>query len=82
MYLSAASTSGMAPNKCLENVDDILAVPGVDIMFIGMFDLTVSLGHSQGLIFACLEPPATAKKLGFQDRFAIFSKKDEKRIGW
>lgn len=28
----------------LENVDEILSVPGVDIMFIGMFDLSVSLG--------------------------------------
>ena len=29
----------------LENIDDILQVPHVDIMFIGMFDLTVSLGY-------------------------------------
>lgn len=29
----------------LENVDEILQVPGVDIMFIGLFDLTVSLGQ-------------------------------------
>ncbi len=31
--------------KGLENIDKILSVPGVDIMFIGMFDLTVSLGQ-------------------------------------
>ena len=29
----------------LENIDNILQVPHVDIMFIGMFDLTVSLGY-------------------------------------
>ncbi len=29
----------------LDNVDEILSVPGVDIMFIGMFDLSVSLGY-------------------------------------
>ena len=29
----------------VENVDAILDVPGVDIMFIGMFDLSVSLGQ-------------------------------------
>ena len=29
----------------LERVDDILDVPGVDIMFIGMFDLSISLGR-------------------------------------
>lgn len=29
----------------LDNVDEILSVPGVDMMFIGMFDLSVSLGH-------------------------------------
>jgi len=29
----------------LDNVDEILLVPGVDVMFIGMFDLSVSLGH-------------------------------------
>jgi 2-keto-3-deoxy-L-rhamnonate aldolase RhmA len=28
----------------LEAINDILAVPGVDIMFIGMFDLSISLG--------------------------------------
>ncbi len=31
--------------KGLENIDEILSVPGVDIMFIGLFDLTVSLGQ-------------------------------------
>ena len=30
----------------LENVDEILSVPGVDMMFIGLFDLTVSLTHA------------------------------------
>jgi len=29
----------------LENIDEILQVPHVDIMFIGMFDLTVSIGQ-------------------------------------
>lgn len=29
----------------VQNIDEILAVPGVDIMFIGMFDLSVSLGR-------------------------------------
>ena len=26
------------------NIDDILAVPGVDVMFVGLFDLSISLG--------------------------------------
>lgn len=30
----------------LEHADEILQVPGVDIMFVGMFDLTVSLGRA------------------------------------
>lgn len=30
----------------LDNVDEILSVPGVDMMFIGMFDLAVSLGQA------------------------------------
>ena len=31
--------------KGVENVDQILSVAGVDMMFIGMFDLTVSFGQ-------------------------------------
>jgi len=30
--------------ECLENIEDILAVPGIDGIFIGPFDLSISLG--------------------------------------
>ena len=42
----------------LDNVDAILAVPGVDIMFIGTFDLSVSLGFPE-----CYDHPEIAKAI-------------------
>ena len=34
--------------KAVENLDDILATPGLDAVFVGPSDLSVSLGHSAG----------------------------------
>ena len=42
----------------LEHIDEILAVPGVDVMFVGCFDLSVSLGYP-----AKLDHPVVVKAI-------------------
>ena len=31
--------------KAIENLDEILDVPGIDVVFVGPYDLSSSLGH-------------------------------------
>lgn len=49
-YLSAANTDSACIVMCedaqaLEHLDEVVAVPGLDAVFVGSFDLSASMGH-------------------------------------
>jgi 4-hydroxy-2-oxoheptanedioate aldolase len=59
--------------ECLENLDEIAALPGVDVLFIGPADLSMSLG-----IFGQLSHPLFIEAL---DKILAAAKKWNKSIG-